>query len=74
MQANSKCKAPEARTFSIKQDSEMFVKYFDQMQEKLEALASMDDLLSGMYSTWMFTKLYSPYIFRHVKQIKRSST
>ena len=51
VQANSKRRAPEARRFSIKQDSEAFVGYFDQMQERLEALASMDDLLSGMYGT-----------------------
>ena len=47
IESKSKYKAPEARIFSIKENSEMFVKYFDLMQENLETLASMDDLLSG---------------------------
>ena len=47
IESKSKYKAPEARIFSIKENSEMLVKYFDLMQENLETLASMDDLLSG---------------------------
>ena len=46
---NSKSKPPEPRIYTIKQNSSTFVTYFDQTQEQLETLASMDDLLSGMY-------------------------
>ncbi|XP_065911094.1 uncharacterized protein [Dysidea avara] len=41
---------PKDRVFTIKEKSEVFVAYFDEVQEQLEALACMDDLLSGMLS------------------------
>ena len=40
---------PKDRVFTIKEKSEVFVAYFDEVQEQLEALACMDDLLSGTY-------------------------
>ena len=57
MPANSKSKPPEFRIFTIREKSSTFVTYFDQTQEQLETLASMDDLLSGIQ--------YAVYIHAH---------
>ena len=38
----------KSRVFTIKKDSQTFTDYFDQVQEQLEIIASMDDLLSGV--------------------------
>ena len=38
----------EPRIFTIEKNSKAFVKYFDEVQDQLEALASMNDLLSGL--------------------------
>ena len=38
---------PEPRIFTIDQQSNVFTVKFDQIQEDLETLASMDELLSG---------------------------
>ena len=42
-----KTKNPNPRILTIKVNSEAFRTHFDQVQEQLETLASMDDLLSG---------------------------
>lgn len=42
-----KAKNPKPKVLTIKKDSAVFMEYFDQVQEQLETLASMDDLLSG---------------------------
>ena len=42
-----KTKNPNPRVLTIKSNSEAFRRHFDQVQEQLETLASMDDLLSG---------------------------
>jgi len=47
---NTKCKVPELRIFTIQENSNTFVEYFDEVQDQLKTLASMDDLLSGIYA------------------------
>lgn len=42
-----KAKVLLPRIFTIEENSEVIVDYFDEMQDQLEALVSMDDLLSG---------------------------
>jgi hypothetical protein len=42
-----KTKKPKPQIFTILKDSDAFCKKFDEVQEQLETLASMDDLLSG---------------------------
>ena len=34
--------------FTIKDNLPVFVEYFDEVQDQMEALTSMDDLLSGL--------------------------
>ena len=48
MIGKTKRKAMEPRIFTIKSNSPTFVKHFDHIQEQLEALASIDNLLSGI--------------------------
>ena len=38
---------PHPRVFTINEDSKAFQDHFDQVQEQLETLTSMDNLLSG---------------------------
>ena len=45
---SGRARNPQPRVFTINRASEGFTAYFDQVQEQLETLASMDDLLSGM--------------------------
>ena len=40
--------SPEQRELTVEVNSKAFTTYFDEVQVQLEALASMDDLLSGM--------------------------
>ena len=42
-----KSRNPQPRLLNIKEKSEVFTEYFDEVQEQLETLATMDDLLSG---------------------------
>ena len=42
-----KAKIPQSRSFVIDANSQAFSNKFGEIQEKLEILASMDDLLSG---------------------------
>lgn len=47
--APGKARSPDTRVFTIEESSKVFSEYFDKVQEQLETLASVDDLLSGMY-------------------------
>ena len=38
---------PQPREFTLSESSKAFADHFDEVQEQLETLASMDDLLSG---------------------------
>ena len=57
MIGKTKRKAMEPRIFSIKANFPTFVKHLDHIQEQLEALASIDNLLSGMCDAWMYKLL-----------------
>ena len=43
-----KTTSPAPKVFTITPNSQAFTTYFDEVQEQLETLASMDDLLSGI--------------------------
>ena len=69
-----KTKNPNPRILTIKPNSEAFRAHFDQVQEQLETLASMDDLLSGQYNACITMTLCVIVILlnRHVKQVQRT--
>ncbi len=48
-----KSRNPQPRLLTIKEGSEVFTKYFDEVQEQLETLATMDELLSGNNIMWI---------------------
>ena len=47
-QIPGKTKILKPRIFTIKENLQVFVEYFDEVQDQLEALTSMDDSLSGL--------------------------
>ena len=67
-----KSRNPQPRLLNIKEGSKVFTEYFDEVQEQLETLATMDDLLSGRCNRTLYmlrTELKMLITYRHVKQI-----
>ena len=54
---------PATRVFKLQQNSPAFTSKFDQVQTHLEALASMDDLLSGrLFNHKLCMHMYIPIL------------